>query len=290
MKKNFYLFMFLMLAASFPIDSFAQFAPVRCSEQPNRRASTCPRDMVLVECGTFTMGAVPGRDEIIDKKAISTSSLDESGKFLKWEVPSHRVTISDFCISRNEVTQKEWKEIMGTTIEEHAKRKTSRALQRVRDDYPMYYVNWYEADEYAKKFGEKIGKNCRLPSEAEWEFAARGGNNSKGYRYPGCNDIGMCSWHDKNSQGFIQAPCQKVKNELGLCDMSGNMFEWVQDWYAPYSSEAKINPKGPGEGTNKVMRGGGWHNFEYYSRNAFRGSYLPGASDDYIGFRVVCEV
>jgi formylglycine-generating enzyme required for sulfatase activity len=269
-------------------EAFVRVVPINCSTQPNRE-SLCPEGMVFVECGTFIMGAIPGRDEIRDPKGIVASSLDESGKFLKWEVPAHEVSLNDFCIGRSEVTQKEWAEIIGTTIQEHASAKTNRPLPRVREDYPMYYVNWYEADEYAQKFGEKNGKNCRLPSEAEWEYAARGGAHSNNYAYSGSNNKNTVGWYDANSGGLAQVPCQKGKNELGLCDMSGNMFEWVSDWYGQYTIEDKINPKGLGSGENKVMRGGGWHNFEYYGRNAFRGSYAPGSSDDFIGFRIVCD-
>jgi len=271
-----------------PIKDSAQVKQTNCPEPPIRR-NPCLKDMILVECGTFVMGAISGRDEIENKRGIITTELDESSRFYKWEVPAHNVTVFDFCIDMHEVTQKKWKEIMEIDIHEHASARTSRPLAHVQDDYPMYYVNWYEASEYAKKFGEKFNKKCRLPTEAEWEYAARGGKHSKGYTYPGSDNITLVAWHDANNNGFAQVPCQKGKNELGLCDMSGNMFEWVDNWYGQYTPEDKINPRGPDKGSSKILRGGGWHNFEYFCRSAFRGSYAPGSSEDYIGFRIACE-
>lgn len=249
----------------------------------------CPANMTFVKGGSFIMGSISGRDEVTDKKDQG-AFLDASSRFFTWELPANSVTISDFCISTHEVTQKEWKDIMGTTI--HKQRDKSRkagiplTLVGEGDNYPMYYVSWHEAVEYVQKLSKKTGKNYRLLTEAEWEYAARGGDKSKGYKYAGSNDIGSVAWYNDNSGKRVYEVCKKSRNELNICDMSGNVHEWVSDWYGSYTIDSKTNPQGPNQGITRVLRGGSWLNFSYWSRIAFRSNSNPNVRYDYVGFRV----
>jgi len=178
--------------------------------------------MVYVAGGTFQMG--------------SNSDSDEK--------PIHTVTISGFFMDKTEVTQAEYRKVMGKNPS-----KFSGC-----DDCPVENVSWHDANEYAKKVGK------RLPTEAEWEYAARGGNKSKGYRYSGSNGIDAVGWYYDNSDDKTHPVAQKQPNELGLYDMSGNVWEWCSDWYGEesYSSSPQNNPQGPSSSIYRVHRGGCW--------------------------------
>jgi len=254
-----------------------------------RASSNCPADMFFVRGGTFTMGGMPRRDEVVDAKG-SEGSLDYSGRFFKWEIPAHSVKVNDFCIARQQVSQKEWYEVMNTTLQkQHELAKSRMPLIGEGDNFPMYYVNWYEAVEYTHKLSRKTGKRYRLLTEAEWEYAARGGEHSKNTKYSGSNNLEAVAWYEGNSGRRVHESCLQVKNELGICDMSGNVSEWVGDWYADYDDKYEVNPKGPSEGSNRVLRGGGWLNFAYFCRVAFRGSSRPDVRYDYVGFRIAVD-
>jgi formylglycine-generating enzyme required for sulfatase activity len=208
--------------------------------------------------------------------------------------PVHSVTLSDFSIGKYPVTQKLWQEVMGSNPS-HFK----------GDDLPVEKVSWDDVQDFLKKLNAKFpGHGFRLPTEAEWEFAARGGALSKGYQYAGSDDLQEVGWFWENSgdkplssewkADLVQKNnCrthpvgQKKANELGLYDMSGNVWEWCADWYGDYAAEAQKNPEGPKTGTYRVIRGGSWGGTARTCRVAFRNRVAPEYRDDDLGFRLV---
>ncbi|MBO4508300.1 MAG: SUMF1/EgtB/PvdO family nonheme iron enzyme [Spirochaetaceae bacterium] len=229
---------------------------------------------VLVAGGTFEMGS---------------NSRNSAEK------PVHEVTVSSFYMSDHEVTQAEYKAIMGTNPSYFS-----------GDDKPVEKVSWYDAIEYCNKLSEMKGltpcysKNgntytCdwnasgyRLPTEAEWEYAARGGNKSRGYTYSGSNDIENVAWYSDNSNKLTHAVKEKQPNELGIYDMSGNVWEWCWDWYGSYNNSAQRNPTGASSGSYRVLRGGSWDEGAFSCRVAVRLNYFsPGRAHSPLGFRVV---
>ena len=189
--------------------------------------------MVAVEGGTFTMGATKEQGSDVESD----------------ELPAHQVTLSKFCIGQTEVTQALWKAVMGSS---NPRAGFSDDLQR-----PMDCVSWNDCQKFIIKLNQMTSQQFRLPTEAEWEYAARGGNKSKGYRYSGINTIGDVAWYCDNSNRLTHAVATKAANELGLYDISGNVWEWCQDQYGSYSSDAQTNPVGPSSGSCRVYRGGG---------------------------------
>ena len=221
--------------------------------------------MVYVEGGTFTMGATP----------------EQGSDAYNNEKPSHKVTLSSYYIGKYEVTQAQWRAIMG-----------ENPSYFTGDNNPVEKVSWYEAQEFCKKLSQLTGKKYRLPTEAEWEYAARGGKKSKGYKYSGSNTIGDVAWYDLNSGRKTHPIGQKQPNELGIYDMSGNVHEWCYDWYSSsyYSSSPQTNPKGAASGSDRVNRGGSWYSNAGGCRLTIRFNYYPGSSGSNLGLRVVCEV
>ncbi len=198
--------------------------------------------MVTVEGGKFTMGATTeqGYD----------ASDDES--------PVHQVTLSTFSIGETEVTQELWQAVMGSNPSHFNGGSYGTNLQR-----PVEKVSWDDCQQFISKLNQMTGKQFRLPTEAEWEYAARGGNLSQGYKYSGSNNIDDVAWYWDNipsqssgTTGYgTQTVATKQPNELGIYDMSGNVCEWCSDWYGSYSSAPKINPTGPVAGSYRVVRG-----------------------------------
>ncbi|MEF2644124.1 MAG: SUMF1/EgtB/PvdO family nonheme iron enzyme, partial [Paramuribaculum sp.] len=215
-------------------------------------------EMIRVEGGSFSMGS----DD-------SDAGSDEK--------PVHSVSVSSFSIGKYEVTQKLWKAVMGSNPS-HFK----------GDNLPVENVSWDDVQTFIRKLNQKTGKHYRLPTEAEWEFAARGGNRSRGYKYSGSNDIGSVAWYDDNSNRKTHPVGKKSPNELGIYDMSGNVYEWCQDWYDGkyYSSSPYSNPKGPSTGSYRVFRGGGWYSCAGACRVSYRFSYSPDDHYDNLGFRL----
>lgn len=222
--------------------------------------------MVYVEGGTFQMG-------------------DSD------ELPVHSVTLDSYYVAECEVTQAQWQKIMGTTVyQQHDKANSSRAMRGVGDNNPMYYVSWEEAQAFCRRLGEITGKTYILPTEAMWEYAARGGKHNDSSQFSGHYMVDVVGWYDSNSGGTTHPVKQKRPNKLGLYDMTGNVWEWCSDWYSSsyYSSSPQNNPTGPSSGSNRVVRGGCWYNSASRSRVAFRGGYTPWVRDSFVGFRVVC--
>ena len=228
--------------------------------------------MVAVEGGTFMMGA--------------TSEQGSDAHY--GEKPVHQVTLSSYYIGQTEVTQALWKAVMGTTIsEQRDKVGTSWSLYGEGDNFPMYYISWDDCQTFVSKLNQLTGKRFRLPTEAEWEYACRGGKKSRGYKYSGSNTIDDVAWYTSNSKRKTHPVATKSPNELGIYDMSGNVYEWCQDWYGSYSSAAQTNPTGASSGSVRVHRGGGWFNYAKFCRSSDRNGYLPDYRSSNLGLRLV---
>ena len=217
-------------------------------------------DMVSVAGGTFTMGAT------------SEQGSDAYGS----EKPAHQVTLSDFMIGKTEVTQELWQAVIGSNPSYHS-----------GNNLPVEEVSYKDCQEFIKKLNSLTGLNFRLPTEAEWEYAARGGNKSKGYKYSGSNDIGSVAWYVLTTSHRGTKPvATKAPNELGLYDMSGNVYEWCSDWYGDYSSGSQTNPKGPSSGSYRVYRGGCWYRYAGDCRVSYRGRNDPDYWSRDLGLRL----
>ena len=223
-------------------------------------------EMVHVEGGTFRMGATEeqGEDAADDEK------------------PVHRVTLSSYLIGKHEVTQALWEEVMGSNPSENNQ----------GGDYPVECVSWNDCQEFIGKLNARTGMKFRLPTEAEWEYAARGGNRSKGYKYAGSDNLDEAGWYDGNSGNHTHPVGLKKPNELGLYDMSGNVWEWCEDWYGDYTEESQTNPVGPqsGEWGRRVLRGGSCWDDAWYCRVSVRVSSGPGHWYGGFGLRLVLSL
>jgi len=221
--------------------------------------------MVFVSGGTFTMGCLDGRDK---------DCKDD-------EKPSHAVTLDDFYISRTEVTQAQWRAIMGNDPPDLEFKGC--------DNCPVESVSWDDVQEFIKNLNALTGKQYRLPTETEWEYAARGGVKSKDYLYSGSNQINEVAWHAGNSGDKTHPIGTKKKNELGLFDMSGNVHEWCQDvWHKNYEGAPKNGAAWMKDGYQgrRVVRGGFWVIGSSYSRVAYRNGYDLDYRGNNIGFRL----
>ena len=200
------------------------------------------------------------------------------------EKPAHRVTLSDYYIGQTEVTQALWEAVMGETpTSDGTQWETNFGLG---DNYPAYRISYDDVLSFISKLNKLTGRTFRMPTEAEWEYAARGGNKSKGYPYSGGNTLDNVGRYWDNSSRKTHPVAQKSANELGLYDMSGNVYEWCSDWYDTYSSSSQTNPTGPSTGSNRVMRGGSWYSNATYCRVASRYYYSPSGRDKVIGVRL----
>ena len=217
-------------------------------------------EMVKVEAGTFMMGA--------------TSEMQKP-----WydEKPVHQVTLTnDYYMGKYEVTQNLWKAVMG--------RNPSKFKG---DDLPVEKVSWDDCQEFISKLNSMTGRKFRLPTEAEWEYAARGGKKSRGYQYSGSSKMSEVAWYTANSGSKTHPVGKKQANELGLYDMTGNVLEWCQDWYGSYVSSSQTNPTGAFSGFFRVFRGGSWYGNAGNCRSSCRDSYNPGNRNFDLGLRLV---
>ncbi|MGM9811707.1 MAG: SUMF1/EgtB/PvdO family nonheme iron enzyme [Muribaculaceae bacterium] len=216
--------------------------------------------MIAVEGGTFTMGATPeqGSDAYSDEK------------------PTHQVTLSSYYIGETEVTQALWQAVMG-----------NNPSYFKGDNLPVERVSWDDCQEFIKKLNALTGRKFRLPTEAEWEYAARGGKKSRGYKYSGSNNVDNVAWYKNNSDEKTHPVKTKQPNELGIYDMSGNVYESCHDWDGKYSSNAQSNPKGPNIGSDRMGRGGSWLDYAGRCRSSSRDSNYPGHRNGSLGFRLV---
>ncbi len=214
--------------------------------------------MVYVSGGTFQMGATPEQEN------------PESD-----EKPVHSVTLSSYYIGETEVTQALWEAVMG-----------SNPSNFKGSSNPVEEVSWNDCQEFISRLNSLTDQRFRLPTEAEWEYAARGGNKSRGYQYSGSNTLGDVAWYDNNSGSKTHIVKNKQPNELGIYDMSGNVWEWCQDWDGSYSSSSQTNPTGASSGSNRVNRGGSWYNNARSCRVAFRINNTPGFRSYDLGLRL----
>ncbi|MCI6473931.1 MAG: formylglycine-generating enzyme family protein [Bacteroidales bacterium] len=242
-------------------------------------------NMIRVDGGTFTMGA----------------TKEQKNKTYKDEKPKHNVTLSTYYIGETEVTQALWIAVMGENLTNTTNGIVDQALWQAvmginpshftGDNLPVHRVSWNDCKKFIQKLNSLTGKSFRFPTEAEWEFAARGGNKSCHTQYSGSSNIDEVAWYWQNSgrnSGRTPHPVKTKKpNELGIYDMSGNVYEWCQDWYGSYSSNAQINPTGPSSGTNRVCRGGSWDNSAGGCRSAFRYDSSPEHRYNTVGLRLV---
>ncbi len=216
-------------------------------------------DMIKVEAGTFSMGGTPEMQDPYDD-----------------EKPVHKVTITNnYYLGKTEVTQKLWTAVMG-----------SNPSGDEGDNKPVENVSWDDCQAFIKKLNAATGKNFRLPTEAEWEFAARGGNKSQHYRFSGSNNMEEVAWCSTNSDYDIHDVAKKKPNELGLYDMSGNVKEWCQDWFGAYSAEAQTNPTGAKTGNTRVQRGGDKSSEAYGCVSSYRFRTEPNISSYDTGLRL----
>ena len=240
------------------------------SKKQNYTESTVDIEMIFVEGGTFTMGGST-------LGFIGWLNGDHNGK------PAHQVTLNNYYIGKYPVTQKQWTEIMGSNPSSN---------QKYADCYrcPVESVSWNEVQEFIKKLNEITGKTYRLPTEAEWEYAARGGKKSRGYKYSGSDNIEEVAWYKKNRQVTTLPVGTKKSNELGIYDMSGNVYEWCKDWFGYYTKHLQTNPKGANSGSQHVIRGGSWVDKAKDCRVCVRFVGSPDYRTAATGFRLACDL
>jgi formylglycine-generating enzyme required for sulfatase activity len=247
------LFLAVIMAISFLLTGYRNSGIVAdSSANPHHPAEP---EMIFVEGGTFWMGCT-------EEQENTCRSVEK---------PKHSVTLGSFHISKYPVTEKQWKLMMDGG--------SSRG-----DNYPVTSVRWEDAQTFIRRLNEATGKRYRLPTEAEWEYAARGGAKSRGYLYSGSNDLNSVGWFgDDNSHPVGK----KQPNELGIYDMSGNVWEWCSDWFGAYTASAKSDPVGASTGSDRVIRGGGWDSTAARCRVSFRSWIAHGGRGNDLGFRVV---
>lgn len=223
-------------------------------------------EMVHVDAGTFYMGA--------QKKTTDGVNYDASAYII--ESPVHKVSIGNFYIGKFEVTQAQWVAAMGTN-----------PSTIIGEQFPVTNVSWEQVQDFIEVLNRNSGKHYRLPTEAEWEFAAKGGTKSQGYKYSGSLVLGACAWYYSNSGATLHEVGSKNANELGIFDMSGNVSEWCSDWFEAYSAAVLTNPQGASSGNVKVNRGGSWATPAVNCRNSYRQTAFPNEATHDLGFRLV---
>ncbi len=217
-------------------------------------------EMVKVEAGTFMMGATPEMKDPFDE-----------------EKPVHQVTLThDYYVGKYEVTQVLWQAVMG-----------NNPSCFKGDNLPVEKVSWNDCQEFISKLNSLTGRNFRLPTEAEWEYAARGGKKSRGYQHSGSSTISDVAWYGGNSGSKTHPVGTKQANELGIYDMTGNVIEWCQDWYGAYSGFSQRNPAGAVSGSDRVSRGGCWRYNARGCRSSVRIYDAPGYCNGFLGLRLV---
>ena len=220
-------------------------------------------EMVKVEGGTFMMGA--------------TSEMKNPNSN---EKPVHQVTLTnDYYMGKYEVTQALWQAVMGSNPSEYK-----------GDNLPVETVSWNDCQEFISKLNSLTGRKFRLSTEAEWEYAARGGKKSRSYQYSGSSNISDVAWYDGNSGSKTHPVGTKQANELGIYDMTGNVWEWCQDWEDSYSSSSQTNPTGADSGSDRVGRGGSWSDRAEVCRSSFRYCDAPDDRNNDIGLRLALSV
>ncbi|MEI6764985.1 MAG: formylglycine-generating enzyme family protein [Bacteroidota bacterium] len=265
-------------------------------------------EMILVQGGRFLMGCLtstPGEVDDLQK------SFEDRAK------PAFYATVDSFYISKYEITVQQFADFVNATayITEAEQKGSSVAILSSSSNYkktnninwrfnvsgtqklpekdytlPAIYISWNDANAYCEWLSSITHEKYRLPTEAEWEYAAKGGNKSKGYRYSGSDSINKVGWCGNNSGFFLHPIGQKAPNELGIYDMTGNVQEWCLDRYGAYLPKEQYNPSGPTDGTQKVIRGSSWFFLKNCHDVVYRSPVEPDYSSAQIGFRIVKEV
>lgn len=216
--------------------------------------------MVRVEGGAFSMGCPWSEGENCEDD----------------ERPVQKITLAGFAIAKVEVTQRLWQSLMDN----------NPSYFPSCPECPVEQVSFEDVKLFIERLNHLSGKSYRLPTEGEWEFAARGGSKSNSSKFSGSNEVNQIGWFWDNSSNATHPVAQKLPNELGLFDMSGNVWEWCQDWYAAYTSKPLSNPTGPSSGNYRVIRGGAWNYHEGGCRNSCRYSFFPDKRGMSLGFRL----
>ena len=224
--------------------------------------------MVTIVGDTFKMGNEQMQDPM-DEKTI------------------HKVVVSTFKMAKTEITVAQWKVYCESTA---SPMPTDTPPWGWKDEDPMVNISWYDAMSYCEWLSHETGKKYRLPTEAEWEFAARGGGAGRGYQYSGGKGAEMVGWTNNNAGSSPHTVASKRPNELGLYDMTGNVFEWCQDFYGSYNMKQLTNPKGPTAGKMSVYRGGSWFTPTEYMSTGVREHNDPKLGYNFVGFRPIEEV
>lgn len=221
-------------------------------------------EMVRVKGGTFTMGCSNAKDK---------DCYDN-------EFPAHEVTVDSFAIGKLEVTQQLWVAVM-----------EKNPSKWKNDSLPVERVSWEKVQIFIDKLNRITGRTFRLPTEAEWEYAARGGEKSKNHKYAGCSqDLGSYAWYGPNADSHTHKVGRKKPNELGLYDMSGNVWEWCSDYLGAYTDNAQTNPKGPKHGDERILKGGCYSSPTRGCRITDRSNYNPKLGYSYYGFRLAMDL
>lgn len=251
---------FILVTLSIIINSHYVYAQSNFSEELLGGETI---EMIFVDGGSFVMGCTAEQENYCRDN----------------EKPAHKVTLNSFYIGKYPVTQRQFIAIMGETP------------SRIKgcDDCPVENINFFEVQEFIKELNKITGKQYRLPTEAEWEFAARGGNKSRGYIYSGGNNLSEVGWYDDTKVNKMQPVGLKRPNELGIYDMSGNVWEWCENWFENYCEKEKVNPKGPERGRFKVLRGGSWTVTKNNCRVSSRHRYFPNIKTFDYGFRLALD-
>ncbi len=232
-------------------------------------------EMIFVQGGSFEMGSTDGYDD---------------------EKPVHEVTLSDFYIGKYEVTVGQYKKFCKATGRAFPAKPNKKWYEEHdnirewtwRDNHPIVNVSWLEAEAYCKWLSQETGEEYTLPTEAQWEYAAKGGQKATQTQYAGSNNINLVAWYDETTYEKGTKPVGLLApNELGIYDMSGNAFEWCKDFYGAYSSNAQENPQGISNGQYRTIRGGGWYYVSEFCRITQRDSPKSGLKKFDYGFRVV---
>ena len=232
--------------------------------------------MIFVEGSTFFMGAAGNDNDARENEKL------------------HQVTLNDYFIAETEVTQELWEAVMGTTVNQQRRKAEADCgydldLGGVGNNLPMYYVSWDDCQEFIAKLNEMTGKNYYLPTEAQWEYAARGDNKSRNCIYSGSNTIDQVAWYGLDYTEDVKPVASKMPNELGIYDMSGSVWEWCHDWYDEYPSKKQVDPRGPAYGSTRVNRGGNWLADANFCRVATRDSNESGERIKGLGFRLAIK-
>ena len=219
-----------------------------------------PLVFIKVEGGTFLMGA----------------TTEQSVAANKDEKPVHSVTLSDYYIAQTELTQEVWQSVMDNNP------SNIKGSNR-----PVHNVSWYDCIEFIEQLNNVSGKKFRLPTEAEWEYAARGGNRTKGFKFAGSNNVEKVAWNAESASPELFFVKQRKANDLDIYDMSGNIYEWCSDFYDNYSEKEQTNPTGPDFGENRVLRGGSWKTSRNSCRVSARHNAIPYQRSEDYGLRLV---